>query len=83
MVRGELKTVTERRGTQPMSPLISGMSMGTMPRMVEEVAISPHWEEGTGEKKGFIIKREKTRKLTVEGFRCTLCGFIELYAREK
>ena len=39
------------------------------------------WEEKTGEKRGTLFKRDETKKLGVSGYRCTLCGFIELYAR--
>jgi len=42
-----------------------------------------YWEERTGEKKGFIFKRDETRRMSVAGLRCTVCGFIELYAPEK
>lgn len=83
MVKGELKTSFERLGTSSMSPYMSGMPTGGLPSMVEEVASGPYWEERTGEKKGFIFKREETRRMAVAGLRCTICGFIELYAREK
>lgn len=83
MIKGELKTAMEYRSTQPMSPIISGMSVGHMSHMVEEVSISPHWEESTGVKKGLIIKRVEKRKLQLESFRCKNCGFIELYALKK
>ena len=83
MVKGELKTSVERVRTSSMSPFMSGMSQGGLPTMMEEVASGPYWEEQTGEKKGLIFKREQTKRMTVAGLRCTVCGFIELYARKK
>ena len=40
-------------------------------------------EEKTGERKGTFFKRDETKKIAVSGFRCTLCGYVELYAKEK
>ena len=83
MVKGELKTRMERLGTSAMSPFAPGMSMSGLPAMLEDSVGDLSWEEKTGEKKGFIFKREETRSMSVAGLRCTVCGYIELYAREK
>jgi hypothetical protein len=39
------------------------------------------WEEKTGRKIGFIIKRDEKRQMSLEGLRCSLCGFVELYTK--
>ena len=38
------------------------------------------WKEKTGEKTGWIFKRDKEIIKKVTGYRCTRCGYIELYA---
>ncbi len=73
----------ERVRTSSMSPFMMGTPQSGLPSMTEEIASGPYWEEQTGEKKGLIFKREKTKRLGVAGLRCTVCGFIELYVREK
>ena len=83
MVRGEVKFIVEQMGTRPMSPFSTGLPMETLPNIMEMVESRPHWEEKTGEKTGFIIKREGKRRMTLIGYRCTLCNYIELFAREK
>jgi predicted nucleic-acid-binding Zn-ribbon protein len=40
------------------------------------------WREKTGEKKGFLIKSDEVRTMTVKGRRCLQCGYIELYAQK-
>jgi hypothetical protein len=39
------------------------------------------WEEKTGEKTGFIFKREEVKQMKIIGYRCKLCNFIEIYAK--
>lgn len=39
------------------------------------------WEEKTGRKTGFIFKRDEKRQMKLEGLRCSLCSFVELYAK--
>jgi len=57
--------------------------MGGISSVEETTGGRIRWEERTGEKKGFIFKREETKRMAVAGLRCTVCGFIELYAHEK
>lgn len=40
------------------------------------------WREGTGVKRGWLIKREEKKTLKISGRRCTECGYLELYANE-
>jgi len=42
----------------------------------------PFWRERTGQKKGWLLKREETQTLKISGLRCTGCGYIELYTRK-
>lgn len=83
MVRGRLRIEEESVGSSTMSPYMPGLSMGPLPTMTEHAVSGPFWEEKTGEKSGFIFKREGRRRLKLEGLRCALCGYIELYAREE
>ena len=55
-------------------------SMSGMPSMV--TGEGPFWREKTGEKKGWILKREETQTLSISGRRCLNCGYIELYAHQ-
>lgn len=41
----------------------------------------PFWRERTGEKKGFLVKKEQMQTLKISGLRCIACGYIELYTR--
>jgi predicted nucleic-acid-binding Zn-ribbon protein len=63
----------------PMSPM-GGFSAYSAATMSDQTTASPHWEEKTGRRKGFILKSDETKKMTVKGYRCILCGYIELYA---
>jgi len=69
--------------SQPVSPFMPGAFMGGISSIEELTGGKIYWEERTGEKTGFIFKRDETRTMTVAGLRCTICGFIELYAHEK
>ncbi len=43
----------------------------------------PFWHERTGERKGWLVKRDKIQTLKILGLRCIGCGYIELYAKER
>jgi hypothetical protein len=83
MVHGNLKYWFKRAVKQGM-----GMGMGerTILNDLADIsstdALDVHWEEKTGEKKGFIFKREELKELKVQGYRCTACNYLELYAEE-
>jgi len=83
MRRGTLQVPIERMSSQPMRPFMPDTFMGGIAPVEELTGGKIRWEERTGEKTGFIIKRDKTRRMTVAGLRCTLCGYIELYAQEE
>jgi len=81
MVNGELQIPTVH-GNQLAYPFSIGGYMGGMPSMIYETSEKPIWVESTGEKKGMFIKREETKQLAILGFRCKVCGYIELYTKE-
>lgn len=58
---------------------IPGMGIPSAETVREEKV---RWRERTGEKKGWLIKREEEKVMRVSGLRCLKCGYIELYARE-
>ncbi|UCH57102.1 MAG: hypothetical protein JSV18_07145 [Candidatus Bathyarchaeota archaeon] len=83
MVKGGLKVPFERATTQTVNPLTPGVSMGSLPPVVEEVSTEAHWEEKTGKKTGFIFKTDEIRRMRLEGYRCRLCNYVEIYTRGK
>jgi predicted nucleic-acid-binding Zn-ribbon protein len=83
MVEGSVKYVMESSVSDPMGSFSTGLSMGGLSRMTSEESRSAHWEEKTGKKTGLIFKSDETRQMRLKGLRCTACGYIELYAREK
>lgn len=80
---GALHIPVERLTSQPISPFMPDTFMGGISSVEEVTGGRIHWEERTGKKKGLIFKREETRRMAIMGLRCTVCGFIEFYAREK
>jgi len=83
MRQGEMLFDVSIMMANPMSPL-GGFSAYSTAAMSDHTTASPHWEEKTGRRKGFILKSDEKKTLMVDGYRCQLCGYIELYAlREK
>ncbi len=58
---------------------VPGMGMPSGGTMSEEKI---QWRERTGEKRGWLLKRDEEKTLRISGLRCIECGYIELYARE-
>jgi len=82
MREGELFiTVTSGDGQFMSSPL-ERTPTGSFGMPVMVTGEGPFWRERTGEKKGWVVKREMTQTLKISGLRCTGCGYIELYARK-
>jgi len=83
MREGELFiSVTGSYGSQSISTPLgfpTGSPLGT-PSMV--IGEGPFWRERTGQKKGWLVKREETQTLKISGLRCIECGYIELYAHK-
>ena len=57
------------------------MEVGFFPDLTFAGAVVGIWAEGAPEVGGFGGAKLDTRKRKVEAYRCTQCGFIELYAR--
>jgi len=84
MRAGEVRISVLQSNPQGMMPFMQQGYLGSViPPLSDEVPEKLYWEERTGEKKGTFFKRDETRKIAVSGFRCTLCGYVELYAKEK
>jgi hypothetical protein len=85
MRRGALYVSVElSASTQQLSHYLpSTFGGGGIPSSGGVVGRRIFWEERTGEKKGFILKREKRKKIDVTGLRCIVCGFIEIFAPNK
>ncbi len=82
MIGGRLVIPMERTNTQMMNQLTPGFGMGGLPTMAQEVTSEPRWEEKTGEKTGFIFKRDEVQQRKLDGYRCKLCNYLELYVLE-
>ena len=83
MVEGSLVIPMERMSSRAINELTPGFSMGGLPQVVEDFYTSPQWQEKTGKKTGLLFKRDEVRQLKTEGYRCSLCNYIEVYARSK
>jgi predicted nucleic-acid-binding Zn-ribbon protein len=81
MVEGGVTVPIEKMNVPAMDQLTPGFMHQGLPPGIETFATAPVWEERTGEKKGFIIKRPEVKKMKVVGHRCSLCNFIEFYAK--
>lgn len=79
MINGRIKIPIERITAQTMPQLASGFDMRGLTGM-DDFNAKPKWEEKTGEKTGFIFKTDKVIEMRINGYRCTQCNYIELYA---
>jgi hypothetical protein len=82
MVQGRIKIrmPMSSMGVQIMPQMGTGFEMRGLNRGIEETTTFPKWEERTGQKKGIIFKREEVKEMNIQGYRCILCNYIELYA---
>ncbi len=81
MVQGGISVPIEKMNVPPMGPMTPGFMHQGLPPGIETFTTAPMWEEKTGEKKGFIFKRDEVKQMKIVGYRCSLCNFIELYAK--
>jgi hypothetical protein len=81
MVEGRVSVPVEKMNAPPMAEMTPGFMNTGLPPGIETFTTAPQWEEKTGEKTGFIFKRDEIKKMKVVGYRCSLCNYIELYAR--
>lgn len=83
MIPGAMRFDQETIRPNTNNPYMSGFSHSPIPQVVEEYTGSPYWEERTGRKTGFLFKREEKLNFRISGYRCKLCGYLELYATEE
>ena len=78
--RGAMKYLVSTGSMSGLGPALELPTGGFQAEMLSETKDFV-WEEKTGRKTGFIFKRDEKREMNMEGLRCSLCGFIELYAK--
>jgi hypothetical protein len=80
MVEGRIKVPMERMTARTMNQISPGLDYLNLPGDIRESYVSPSWEEKTGEKTGFIFKRDEVIEMKIHGYRCRICNYIEIYA---
>ncbi|MBC8498076.1 hypothetical protein ISS40_04050 [Candidatus Bathyarchaeota archaeon] len=83
MVLGEVKYWLKSVSQGQMSPFVQQMPIQDLTSMAETETRAFFWEEKTGEKKGWLFKRDEVREMGLKGYRCVACSFIEFYAVER
>jgi hypothetical protein len=81
MMVGGVTVPVEKMNVPPMGEMTPGFMHSGLPPGIETFTTAPQWEELTGEKTGFIFKRDEIKKMRIAGYRCKLCNFIELWAK--
>lgn len=81
MVEGGVSIPIEKMNVPSMGPMTPGFMNQGLPSGIETFTTAPEWEEKTGEKTGFIFKRDEVKRMKIGGYRCRLCNFIEFYAK--
>lgn len=74
--------VTSSPNAQSISTTLSGFPGPITAIPPVTTGEGPFWRERTGQKKGWLVKREETQTLRISGLRCINCGYIELYAHQ-
>jgi hypothetical protein len=83
MVEGEIRFDSDAMMSSQMNAYMTGIPGGRVPNVYQSSTSRPYWEEKTGRKTGFLIKSDEKKTLKIKAYRCTLCGYIEMYASEK
>jgi hypothetical protein len=81
MAVGGVTVPVEKMNAPPMGEMTPGFMHSGLPPGIETFTTAPIWEEKTGERTGFIFKRDEVKKMRIVGYRCKLCNFIELWAK--
>jgi hypothetical protein len=81
MVEGGVSVPVEKMSAPAMGDMTPGFMHQGLPPGIETFTTAPMWEEKTGEKTGFLFKRDEVKQMKIVGYRCTLCNFIELWAK--
>jgi hypothetical protein len=80
MISGEIKYEVEQYSSTSQNPFMAKSISSPLPGLYDRANSTPYWQEKTGRKTGFIIKSDEIRIMPLIGFRCSLCGFLEIYA---
>ena len=84
MVPGNMKYWFKRAVNQGLGGVMGDRNiLNDLTDISSTESIDVFWEEKTGEKKGFIFKRDEIKELQIQGYRCTACNYIELYADQR
>ncbi len=83
MVLGQVKYWVRSGGQGQMSPFMEQMPLQDLTSMAETETRTFVWEEKTGEKKGWLFKRDEVKEMGLKGYRCVACSFIEFYAVQR
>jgi len=79
---GSVIVPIERMSTPEMGSLTPGFMQQGLPPIVDDFTSRIQWEEKTGQRTGFIFKRDERKTMRIRGHRCTNCNYVELYAVE-
>jgi hypothetical protein len=82
MIEGEIRFDSDTVMPSQMNAYMTGIPNSPLPNVYQSSMSRPYWEEKTGRKTGFILKSDEKKTLKIKGLRCSLCGFIEIYANE-
>ncbi len=80
---GEIRFDTDTVMPSQMNAYMTGIPTSPLPSVYQTSTSHPYWEEKTGRKTGIIFKGDEKITLMIHGLRCSLCGYIEMYAMEK
>ena len=79
---GSVIVPIERLSNPELGQLTPGFMQQGLPPILEDFTSRIQWEEKTGQKTGFIFKRDELKHMRIKGRRCIKCNYIELYAVE-
>lgn len=82
MIDGAIRFDSDTVMPSQMNAYMTGIPSSPLPNVYQSSTSRPYWEEKTGRKTGFIIKSDEKKMLRIKGLRCSLCGYIEIYASE-
>lgn len=82
MREGRIKVPQENSSPTTMPHLGAGFDFRGISSNIQVLDSLPKWEEKTGEKTGILFKRDKFKEMSIKGYRCINCNYIEIYATE-
>lgn len=83
MILGEIRFDSDTVMPSQMNAYMTGIPNSPLPNVYQNSTSRPYWEEKTGRKTGFILKSDEKKILKIKASRCSLCGYVEMYAVEK